>query len=60
VATGKGQAKVKLFINSSHGDAVTKTVENVADNLYVVDGILFPDGKNPYRSSRYEPIQITQ
>jgi hypothetical protein len=34
VATGKKQAKVKLFINGSHGDAVIKTVENVADNLY--------------------------
>lgn len=60
VVTGKEQAKVKLFINGSHGDAVIKTVENVADNLYFVDGILFPDGKNPYRSNHYEPIQITQ
>ena len=60
VVTGKEQAKVKLFTNGSHGDAVIKTVENVADNLYLVDGILFPDGKNPYRSSHYEPIQITE
>jgi hypothetical protein len=60
VATGKEQAKVKLFINGSHGDAVIKTVENVVDNLYFVDGILFPDGKNPHRSSHYEPIQPTQ
>jgi acetyl esterase/lipase len=40
--TGKEQAKVKLFINGSHGDAVIKTVENVADNLHFVDGILVP------------------
>ncbi len=59
-ATGKEQARLKLFINASHGDPVIKTVENVADNLYFVDSILFPDGKNPYRSLNYKPIQITK
>ena len=58
--TGKEQAKVKLFINGSHGDAVIKTVENVADNLHFVDGILFPDSRNTFRSSHYEPIRLTE
>ena len=58
--TGKEQAKVKLFINGSHGDAVIKTAENVADNLHFVDGILFPDGRNTFRSSHYEPIRLTE
>jgi len=57
-ATGKEQARLKLFINASHGDPAIKSVENVADNLNFVDSILFPDGKNPYRSLNYKPIQI--
>lgn len=59
-ATGKEQARVKLFINGSHGDAAIKTVENVADNLYFVDGILFPGGRNPYRSLHYRPLKLTR
>jgi hypothetical protein len=35
--------------------------ENMERNLQnFVDGILFPDGKNPSRSSHYEPIRITE
>jgi|GEM_PF-697963 len=60
IATGREQARVKLFINASHGDAAIKSIENVADNLYFVDGILFPGGKNPYRSLHYEPIKVTK
>ncbi len=60
IATGREQAKVKLFIDAGHGAAAIKSVENVADNLYFVDGIMFPGGINPYRSLRYEPIQLTK
>lgn len=59
IATGGGQAKLKLFINASHGDAAIKTIENVADNLYFVDAVLFPGGVNPYRSNRYEPVKVS-
>lgn len=60
IATGREQARIRLFINASHDDAAIRTVENVADNLDFVDGILFPGGKNPYRSLRYEPIRINK
>jgi acetyl esterase/lipase len=60
IAAGREQARVRIFINASHGDAAIKTAENVADNLDFVDGILFPGGKNPHRSLRYELIQISK
>jgi len=57
--TGKQTAELITFEGASHGDAVIKTKENVANNLNFVDKILF-NGNNPYRNTNYIDVKIAE
>lgn len=56
--TGEKRAKLKLFINGKHSDAIIKSISNVDDNLHFVDKIMYPDSYNPYRSKNYTKIKV--
>lgn len=57
--TGKQTAELITFEGASHGDAVIKTKENVANDLNFVDKILF-NGNNQYRNTNYIDVKIAE
>lgn len=57
--TGKQTAELITFEGASHGDAVIKTKENVANDLNFVDKILL-NGNNPYRNTNYIDVKIAE
>jgi acetyl esterase/lipase len=54
---GMGRARLKLIKGAGHGDDQIKTDENVKDDLYFVDEILWA-GNNPNRSDKMKSVAL--
>jgi len=54
---GMGRAQIKLIQGADHSDPRIKTDDNVKDNLFFVDQILW-NGNNPFRTDSLPEIHI--
>jgi len=54
---GEGRATLKTYQGAGHANKVIRSKENLLDNLYFVDKIMYIDGKNPYRNSTKRVIK---
>lgn len=54
---GEGRATLKTYKGAGHANKQIRGKENLLDNLYFVDKIMYKDGENPYRNTTKRVIR---
>jgi len=54
---GEGRATLKTYRGAGHANRFIRGRDNILDNLYFVDKIMYKDGKNPHRNNSKRVIR---